>query len=73
MKIEVQKLEKLNGQVWYYVYAGNECLEAFMVVDTAPDKALQDAYNLYEKMIQRLKDGFPKTETVLYFDSDAAK
>lgn len=69
IKVEVKKTERLDGQIWYHVWANSDCIEAFMVTADDPDKAFREATNCFNRIVERVKQGFPKVETVSYFDS----
>lgn len=69
IKIKLEKTEKLNGQVWYHVFAGAECVEAFIETPASPKKALEDATLLFNTLVGRAESGYPKTETILSFDN----
>lgn len=62
MKIELIKTETLPGKTIYYVKVNGITEEAFQ----ENEKGL--AEELYAKMVERQKAGYPKTETLLSSD-----
>lgn len=68
MKIRLEKEEKLNGDIWYKVYAGTECeciKDDGKTNESGVSLAEMNAQAIYFSWLSRQKDGFPKTTILL--------
>lgn len=60
--IKLEKEETLIGETWYYLYANEKLVKAFLKSELEPDKALTEATTMYNFLLGRLDAGFPKRE-----------
>ena len=67
MIIKLEKTEELNGEIWFRVWADNDCLKSFCDQYQAylEQDSEKDATAFYNSVIERNKNGFPKKETIL--------
>lgn len=72
MKIRLEREEKLDGEIWYKVWADNHCIECVKeadkdakIMDDGKSRAYHKAIELYNKVVERERNGYPKKETIL--------
>jgi len=66
-KISLEKKQNLLGETTYYIYEDNFCLKCFTESDSFTGQAKFEAESEYDEIIQRIKDGYPKTEVLREF------
>ena len=66
MEIKLTKTENILGEIWYYVYVDDLCVKAFIESKTDIDERpkFKEASNLYLDLVERAKNGYPKTTTI---------
>lgn len=68
MIIKIEKVEQLDGETWYMVWAGSSCVKSFLhdPKKSFYDKnAKEDATEFFHSLIEKAKEGYPKKETIL--------
>lgn len=77
MQIRIEKEEKLSGATWYNVWIGDRCEKCFIEADrwtkieeNGNSAAYNEALEFYNLLVQRQKEGYPRTEVIASFNTE---